>query len=309
MYSTFRDRVLEILHSLEILVDTQARTALKGDVKTLQTLDRRKFVTGYDVLDLLDPLSPVTSRIAHFDTWGDGWMDLLPSITATILFGEGYGDLVRPRDSTSVCAHWKTVPTLRDYMCASISTLKMLHEKRLRRHGSTSSVGEFSSKLLWTSTCQPFQKCRCLVGHLLEQHEHVDPRQFLVSAKMGWKSKLIPKGSTPIDINALRETGAVVFANSGILNRQISETTDATRGDEKDSQTLSSLTSRTSVSMSTSASVIASSQGTANASSTTYYATALDTNSSAAESAQDPSGVKKKGKSKRKGVMGIFGRS
>jgi hypothetical protein len=222
-YSTLRDRVLTILHSLEILVDTQTREALKGEMRTLQTVDRRKFITGYDILDVIDPLEPISTRIARFSTWGDGWMDFLPSINATTIFGQGFGDLVLPKDATSMCKHWKSVPLQKDYMCVSVSTMKMLHAKRLQRFESPSRAGQLTSDLLWKAACQPFENCPCTLGNSAGEHEHLDPRQFLVSPKQNWKIPLKSKSSTCVNIETLHEKGAVVFANSGIFNRKISD--------------------------------------------------------------------------------------
>jgi hypothetical protein len=222
-FSTLRERVLMILHSLEILVDTQTREASKGEMKTLQTVDRRKFITGYDILDVIDPLEPVSTRIARFSTWGDGWMDLLPSVHATTIFGQGFGDLIRPKNTTSTCTQWKNVPKWKDYMSVSVYTLKMLHEKRLQRLESPSKAGELTNNLLWKSACPPFEICPCTSGHSLSEHEHLDPRQFLVSSKQSWKAPLKPKTSTCVDLRTLQDTGAVVFANSGIFNRRIND--------------------------------------------------------------------------------------
>ncbi|KAH8726739.1 hypothetical protein GQ44DRAFT_613201 [Phaeosphaeriaceae sp. PMI808] len=249
-YSILRDRVLKILHSLEILIETQVRATTKGEVKTLQTLDRRKFVTGYDILDVIEPLEPISTRITYFDTWGDGWMDLLPSLGATTIFGRGFGDLIRPMDLKSVCSSWETIPTSKDYMRVTVSTLKMLHDKRLQRLHPTSNAGELTSKLLWASTCQPFEICRCLEGHTLMEQEHVDPRQFLLTSKQGWKPSLRPKDSIAIDFGILKDTGAVVFANSGILGRKIGVKGDEHVNDDMDTQHLNSITSHPTTSFS-----------------------------------------------------------
>jgi predicted house-cleaning NTP pyrophosphatase (Maf/HAM1 superfamily) len=222
-FSTLRERVLAILHSLEILVDTQTREATKGEMKTLQTVDRRKFITGYDILDIIDPLDSVSSRIFRFNTWGDGWMDLLPAINATTVFGQGFGDLLRPKCTASICKHWKSVPTRQDYMCVSVSTMKMLHEKRLQRLESPPKAGQLTRNLLWKSACQPFETCPCALGNSMVAHEHLDPRQFLVSSKQNWKAPLKTKASACVDLGSLQDTGAVVFANSGIFNRKISD--------------------------------------------------------------------------------------
>jgi hypothetical protein len=223
-FATLRERVFTILHSLEILVDTHTREASKGELKTLQTVDRRKFTTGYDILDIIDPLEPVSTRIARFNTWGHGWMDFLPAVNAMTIFGQGFGDMIRPKKTASTCTQWKSVPMQKDYMCVSVSTMKMLHTKRLQRLESPLKPGELTSSLLWKSICQTFETCPCTTDRSLKEHEHLDPRQFLVSSKQSWKAPLKPKASQCVVLEKLQDTGAVVFANSGIFNRKISDT-------------------------------------------------------------------------------------
>ncbi|KAH7071152.1 hypothetical protein BKA63DRAFT_517433 [Paraphoma chrysanthemicola] len=288
LFATFRERVSKLLHALEILIENQARIAMQGDVRTLQTRDRRKFVTGYDVLDVIEPLEPVSMRIAHFETWGDGWMDLLPSINASVFFGEGFGELIQAASRSSMCPHWQSVPSGKDYMCASLSTLKMLHEKRLRRAGSTAIAGELTNKLTWMSTCHPFKTCPCLSRPTINEGEHIDPRQYLVSSKRNWKSSLLPKGSSAIDFGALDNSGAVIFANLGLLGRKIDDMRLDKNSGLAASQALHGTSSQLSAGISATASDSTQTTGTADATSidtaptpaTTTSGTSADQNTS-----------------------------
>lgn len=309
-FSTLRERVMKILHSMEILIDTQQREAAKGEMRTLQTLDRRKFITGFDVLDVIEPFRSINTRIVRFDSWGDGWIDALPSIGAMTLFGQGFGDLIRPTDLKSVCAHWQTVPTRKDYLCTSISTFKMLYEKRLRRSGSTLGVGEVTDKILWTSPSRPFNTCFCLGSQTLSDEEHCDPVQFLVSPSKARISKLTPKGSAPIDLTTLDDTGAVVFANLGLLGRRINGRAGASIAEEAASLSADSSGSQSKLVGSTSATASSTTPST----DTTYT---MDTNitmshiiSSATE---QPIGTtsfvrQKKSKGRIDKILGIFKR-
>ena len=229
-YSTFRDRVMKTLHSIELLIDYQRNEAAKGEIKTLQTLDRRKHIIGFDVLDVIEPIGAIHSRISRFDSWGEGWIDLLLGIGATTLFGQGFGALVRPKNPTLMCDQWRDIPTRKDYMCSSVSTLKMLHEKRFLRSAGTLATGELTSKIIWVSPSEPFATCNCVGSPKSVDHNHCDPSQFLISSKQAWKSKLIPTKSTPVDLSSLDDRGAVVFANLGLLGRRISNNSDDHKG-------------------------------------------------------------------------------
>jgi hypothetical protein len=213
-FSTFGERVSEIMHSLEILIDRQCYLGTQGGIKITQRVDRRKSVSGFDVLDVIKPLGPVGSRVKTFDSWGDGWPDFLPIIGALTLFGKGFGDLIRPDGSAPSCPAWTQVPTGEDYMASSVSTLKYIYEERLPRLHSGQGSSQMAAKLLWVSRpdMHPFQRCKCLSSSTFKRNEqHSSPAQLFVSPK----SLSFPKGAVRIDLDTLVDTGAVVFANHG----------------------------------------------------------------------------------------------
>jgi hypothetical protein len=221
-YVTLRDRISKIACWLEILLEAPAHADSNG-IQILQSTNPHKYLTGYDILDVVDPEKAVHTRIVYFKTRGDGWMDLLPSYNATAIFGTGFGDLICPKDAASMCSHWKTVPTRQDHLCVSVSTLKLLHERYMERSEPTSEVGEMVNKLLWRSKSHPFEICQCTAGHPLRENEHLDPRQFLESPKSKWKPRMKSRPSVCVDIATLQDTGAVVFADVSHFNRKIGD--------------------------------------------------------------------------------------
>jgi len=97
-FSTFGDRVKEILFLLDLLLDHHINVVAQDGIKFSQTLDLHKGIFGFDVLDFLQPRERITSRTARCDSWGDGWFDLLPAIGVLSIFGNGFGHLIRPND-------------------------------------------------------------------------------------------------------------------------------------------------------------------------------------------------------------------
>jgi hypothetical protein len=129
-YSTFGERVEKTLRDLEILFDVQAWLASPNGIKVPQELDTHKGISGFDVRDLLAPPGPIARRIARFDSRGNGWYDLLPAIGVVTIFGNDFGQLIRPDNPDSVCPEWRYIPEGQDYLVSTVSTLNHLYDKR-----------------------------------------------------------------------------------------------------------------------------------------------------------------------------------
>lgn len=182
-YATFEDRVMQILHWFEVIIDRDVYLASEGGIKIRQTMDRHKCISGFDILDLLKPLGPIGTRVAPLSRTGGGWADLFPATGTTTIFGRGFGELIRPNDNTQICTEWKTVPTGLDIMAATTSTLKMIYEKRLRRNSPNLREGELTDNLLWSSSSDPLKRCGCITSTTTGKEEHVHPLQFLTSKR------------------------------------------------------------------------------------------------------------------------------
>lgn len=218
-FSTFEDRVRKILRWLEVIIDNDANLKSRDGLDIGEYLDRRKNILGYDLLDLVKAPGPIMQRSAHMKAWNHGWVEMLPSAGITTIFGNGFGDLVRPDDPDKICVDWRTVPTGFDHMTATISTLRLLRENRLRTLGPERSHGEFIKDIFWASPGHPFKACGCLSTTTSGKQKHVDPAQFLIP-KPSWKSPRQPKNIDVVDIDTLDDTGAVVFANLALLKRK-----------------------------------------------------------------------------------------
>ncbi|KAH8696893.1 hypothetical protein GQ44DRAFT_119407 [Phaeosphaeriaceae sp. PMI808] len=218
-YEKLGERVERLLHSIEIIVDRQVKVAQQDGIRISQTLDPRRGVVGFDILDIVAPLGPIDARIQRLDMLGCGWIDLVPPIGATTIFGKGFGELIRPKDSNSVCGLWKTVPVNNDYLAASLSTLKMLYDRRLQRMEPGLGIGEMTSKILWSSPNPPFAACQCLNNTAIDEIRHSNPVQFLISKKMQ-KMNSLTKRANLVDLIGLGEKGAVVFGHLTIPGRK-----------------------------------------------------------------------------------------
>ncbi|KAF5691877.1 hypothetical protein FDENT_3245 [Fusarium denticulatum] len=216
-YSTFEERVSNILHSIERLVDRQAKTASQDGIRISQTLDPRRDIVGFDIIDIIDPSVPIYPRIQHLSAWGHGWNDLIPTVGITTIFGRNFGDLIRSDKPNDICPNWRTVPAGKDYLAASISTMQMLHEKRLLRMEPGLVGGELTKKITWVASKEASVQCSCLKKHRMRgaraarsECNH-NPVQFLAKR---WWSRTIPHGLKPVHLGSLDAEGAVIFGHT-----------------------------------------------------------------------------------------------
>ncbi|KAF5249308.1 hypothetical protein FANTH_5389 [Fusarium anthophilum] len=216
-YSTFEERVKRILHSIEKLIDRQAQAASQDGIKISQTLDPRRDVVGFDIVDIIDPTVHIYPRIQHLNSWGHGWIDLIPTIGITALFGRGFGDLIRADEPDLICPSWRSVPVGKDYLASSISTMQMLHEKRLLRMEPGLVGGELTKKITWVAAKEASLHCKCVKrqgnndAHTAEAECNHNPVQFLAKR---WWSRTIPNGLKPVQLGTLDPGGAVIFGHT-----------------------------------------------------------------------------------------------
>ncbi|CAO2657309.1 Nn.00g034350.m01.CDS01 [Neocucurbitaria sp. VM-36] len=241
-FSTFGDRIDKILHWLEILIDRDVYLASQDGIKLSQTLDRRRNLSGFDLLDIVKPLGPIGTRTAQMKSSGDGWTGLFSSIGVTTIFGNGFGDLIRPNDLDRVCTNWKSVPVGMDYLITSTSTLRMIQEKRLMRLTPSLGTGELTSKIHWVSLYHPFDPCYCIEDEVVGKREHLNPVQFLVSKKP-WTFLRKSKDTVPIDISTLHKSGAVVFTNDDPLYYKVEGSGSSHTVDQGSDEASSNVTS------------------------------------------------------------------
>ncbi|TXB96893.1 hypothetical protein FocTR4_00011439 [Fusarium oxysporum f. sp. cubense] len=216
-YSTFEERVKTILHSIEKLIDRQAQAASQDGIKISQTLDPRRDVVGFDIVDIIDPSVPIYPRIQHLNSWGHGWIDLIPTIGITALFGRGFGDLIGADEPDLICPSWRSVPAGKDYLAASISTMQMLHEKRLLRMEPGLIGGELTKKITWVTAKEASLHCKCLKRQGSNDAQTAgaecnhNPVQLLTKR---WWSRTIPHGLKPVQLGSLDPEGAVIFGHT-----------------------------------------------------------------------------------------------
>ncbi|KAH7140249.1 hypothetical protein B0J13DRAFT_526997 [Dactylonectria estremocensis] len=86
----------------------------------------RKTLAGCDFQDVVGPVGPINCRLCQLQAQGCRWVEYVRSIKAITVFGNNFGELLE-LDGETFCPNWGTDPENKDYMSASIGTLKLIH--------------------------------------------------------------------------------------------------------------------------------------------------------------------------------------
>lgn len=213
-YATLRKRTLNIMRSLESMVDAKANSGLEEGITFRQTLDLRRDIIGFDVDDVLGLGGPIYSRMQLLGSHGHGWSDLVSEANVTTIFGRGFGELIRPCDASAVCGEWARVPVDEDYLATTVPTLKLLLKRCPGR--LELDLGELTEKTVCLSPRDSLRPCIC-VRSRRSSVSHAKPLQLLSSKKKWNVIKFSRKDLALMRVSDLDEHGAVVFGYISFL--------------------------------------------------------------------------------------------
>ena len=216
IHYNFRDRVKEILHHLQVLVDQQAHVASQDGYWIPQSAKGlgAKTVVGYDFWDIASPPGPIWSRVYYPDTGGHGWIDYVRAIRATTLFGRNFGELLQAATPGDLCPGWRVVPRGEEYLGVSIATLRTLHDAMNK---TALAPGELTSEIIWSSRLELFSHCECTSASTVSSpdkaHPHLDPVQLLLPKGRRYHLD-VPKIHCDVSLQSLGGHGAVLFGHT-----------------------------------------------------------------------------------------------
>lgn len=198
---TFKDRVEQICHTLEqILIHQEDRTNLGNFSGSELRLVDHEILEGFDFMDIATEEDHFWARMTHVQARGTGWTYFTRAIHAVTLFGSGFGELITPCDTASVCSSWTGVPKGQEYLAVCVSMVKEI----LRKKGNTRELPwRIVRDLYWYVPDKAFEQCQCA-----ETSTGIpcDRAQILLrNQQLGYKEKLL---SSPSE---LKTDGAVIF--------------------------------------------------------------------------------------------------
>lgn len=198
-----RDRINELYEILEIIMDCQIEVdGKKGEGFGCSP---RKNLEGWDFKNIATQEDVMYPSLAKVKTIGKGWVDFIRTIQAAVLFGRGFGDLMKPVAQIDSCSHWRVLPSGKYYLAVCMKDLSRIMDRFGR---PTAAPPRLTERHVW----HPFQittnpKCVCNA----DADIHCELVQTVWPLHM---SRDPTDGNSPL-LEA--KTGAVVFGHNTSL--------------------------------------------------------------------------------------------
>ncbi|RFN43187.1 hypothetical protein FIE12Z_12589 [Fusarium flagelliforme] len=218
-HATIKDKVKELCSILEYFID------LQNHAKTNDKLHGkpRKHLEGWDFEDLVSNFRPFHARQTTLERLGKEWVDFIRAIKAVTLFGQGFGDIIRPHRT---CQEWTTLPKGRYYVATLISDL----HKVLKEHGHCDDGHvRLGDSLIWHSVTPGSGFCKCK-GHDqdADKHDRCEPVQTCLPLRLA-ESLKPGKNRMPDD-----NEGALIFGHHSQFPWFWGDTGDPEKGQDNE---------------------------------------------------------------------------
>ncbi|KAH6632434.1 hypothetical protein F5144DRAFT_490121, partial [Chaetomium tenue] len=122
-YTTVEDRVSELFESLEKIIDHQAQGENSAKGLDMKSWLSDNHLQGWDFRDVVTDWDPIYLRVASLPSCGQTWVGFAKSIRAVVLFGRGFGDLIKPARGTQL-GSWGTMPRGQGLLGACVADLR-----------------------------------------------------------------------------------------------------------------------------------------------------------------------------------------
>lgn len=199
----FRDAVLDVLSLLDRL--TEKDEDMKATPGTELRGTMQSTLQGWEFMSLVEE-SNLHQKEQVIRKSSGGWVDLIQDIDAVVLFGTGFGEVVKPASSSGgICPQWQNLPKDKDYLAIGCPMLESLYAKAGSRR---THMHLTSTHLQWHRRRSLFERCilsafrRCDCDRL---------QQLLYDSKMTLGRIQLP--------SELAENGCVIFGRSHLGSR------------------------------------------------------------------------------------------
>lgn len=156
-----KDRIEDIYDILEQIMSHQADVFSQDGVGFRIKTTLRRQLEGFDFMDVATDEDPLWPRVATINSRGRGWIDFTRALHAITLFGNGFGELLRPSHGLDTCFNCLTnveVPKGEEYLAVCTSDLREIIKKRGSRK---TSPWRLVDEIYWHSPDKAFEQCQC----------------------------------------------------------------------------------------------------------------------------------------------------
>jgi len=159
----FKDLVIQTWHSLEQMIDHQMKILKSPDVDI--RLPGRDLLEGFGFMDIVEGNFPIRPQQLALKKSGKAWLNFTKTIGALVLFGTGFGNLVEPLNTTTMCKRWREVPTREEYLVICLSTLN----KIFTRYSVINSEPILLAGGIYWSGQNIYKPCNCQLSSCCER--------------------------------------------------------------------------------------------------------------------------------------------
>lgn len=147
-----KDRILDMWDVLEQMYD-RWKGKKDGTGVALEGFGAK--LEGWKFQDIVDREHSINPVVAELDDSATDWLRLIRHIDAVVLFGNGFGELMKPMGEH--CTNWTSVPQKRFCLAVPIPQLRQIAKKHGRPDTTPIKLAE---NVYWPIVEHPFE-CSC----------------------------------------------------------------------------------------------------------------------------------------------------
>ena len=192
-----RDAALDIWSLLERMMERDAVITSTPGVAVRGTM--RDKLYGWEFRALVEDKNSFRQKEQVLEKSNGGWVDLVDDTDTIVLFGNGFGEVIKPVfDSVDLCSAWKVLPKGKDYLAVGCPMLETLYIEA----GSRKTRSYLTSRhLQWHRGSTLFEKCEDLSACVCDRLQ-----QLVYDSKTTFRRVKPP--------DELPENGCVIFGQA-----------------------------------------------------------------------------------------------
>ena len=193
----------DLVRDLLVAIDSKivkSRIAKHEHATSVRTESKK--IYGWELLDIAKERNVVRKQLRC----SEGWITLADEFL--VLFGQNFGEIIRPAPDTKICATWNPLPPNKQYLTA---TIKSLQDWSCAKWGSPSNGSDclkIRDKAYWQPEASLFADCHDgdAIARLQSCRCSKAPQHLRESAQKSRKTSLPTEGAVVFGTRKLQKT-------------------------------------------------------------------------------------------------------